>query len=301
MAEKMTGLFPPIITCFGEDGKIDERAQRDHVNFLIENGVHGVIPCGSTGEFINLTEEEYKKVAEIVVDEVNDRVPVIIGAAAHSTKMTIKWAKFAESLGANGVLIVPPYYQVLTQEEVREHYKAVSEAISIPIMLYNNPPVSSVDVQPETIAHLANEGIISYVKEAQGDPARIQRIIQLAEDNITVFYGHDINALGAFAVGAVGWVSGMANTTPKQWRKIFDLCVKDKDYVKAKELWYKALAFVNLVCLPENNERANWISYIKEGLEMRGRKVGKVRRPMLSLSKDEREKLKKALKEMGII
>lgn len=300
MEKQFQGLYVSTITCFDAQGEIDEKALKEHLEFLLQHDVAGTVCCADTGAVINLAEEEYRRVAKSVVEHVNNRVPVIVGSSLQSTTGTIERSLFAKSIGAAGVMVVPPYYQNLNKREVYEHFKAVSKAVTIPIILYNNPGSSGVDVQPELIAQMVQEGIVCYVKESQGDPERIQRIVELTHGEITVFYGDDINALGAFVQGATGWISGLANIAPDSWKKVLALCTED-NYREAKELWHKLLPLVNLICLNNKGERANWMGSIKEALNLMGRKVGQPRRPMLPLEEIERNKLKNVLLEVGIL
>jgi len=201
MSKKIKGLIAPALTCFAENERLDEEATRSHVRFLMEQGIDGIMPCVSSGEFTNLSVDEYEKVINLVIQEVDHKIPVFVGATDPSTKFAIQRSKFAEKSRADGVMIAPPFCQGLTQEETYQHFKAISRAINIPIILYNFPQIFGVDVEPEQIAKMAKEGIISGVKEATGDTSRIQRILELANDYITVFYGQDIHPLGAFAAG----------------------------------------------------------------------------------------------------
>ena len=148
---RFRGIYPPMITAFKPNEDVDLEATREHVEFLIEGGAHGIIVCGSTGEFFNMTIEERKRVISAVVDQVNGRVPVIAGTADCSTRVVIELSKYAEDVGADGVLIVPPYYYKPNEREIYEHYRLIAEKIDIPIMLYNNPGTSKVHVPPDLL------------------------------------------------------------------------------------------------------------------------------------------------------
>lgn len=304
--KKIEGLFPPIITTFGRNEEFDEESMRSYVDFLIDGGVHGLIPGGSTGEFISMEMQERKKVAEVVIDHANDRVPVIVGTHHYSTKKTIELSKHAKDIGADAVLIVPPYYMIPTEKEIYEHYKAISQAVDIPIMVYNNPRYSA-DISPETIVRMFKEGLISYAKEADGDPSRVQDMILLSDKKLPVFYGHDINTLSAFALGAKGWISGINNLIPKLCRELYDTAVEKKDLNKSVGLWYKMLPLVRICCisprrrLGAGNERPRWLQIVKRGLTMIGQPVGEPRRPLTPLSREEEDELKQVLKDLGLV
>ena len=289
------GVFPPIITVFRDDGEVDEAGLREHVDFIIENGAHGVIACGSTGEFPHLTVDERRRVAGIVVDHVNGRVPCLIGTAACGTKETIELSRHAEDIGADGLLIVPPYYFKPSEEELYEHYKAIASAVNLPIMLYNNPWTSGVDVKPPLLLKMAEDRVISYVKETHGDVARVHEITLLGGDKLTVFFGRDENAFEAFTVGAKGWVSGAGNVVIRLERELFDAMDKG-DFVNGRRIYYKLLPFFLLT-----ERRGRWIAYVKAGLEMMGRRAGKPRKPLLPLNEKDKLDLRKVLKDLNLI
>ncbi|MHC4123838.1 MAG: dihydrodipicolinate synthase family protein [Planctomycetota bacterium] len=297
--DKFRGLFPPLITTFAENGNFDQQRMRDHIDFMIEGGVDGMCAGSSTGEFMNLTRQEWEKVLVTVMEQTADRVPLIAGGAGMSTAETIERSKFAESLGYDGLLVISPWYQVHTQREVYVHFKTLREAVSIPIMIYNNPPVTGIQLSIELLVQMANEDIIQYVKDADSDPYKLSLLKMRVGDKIGLFYGHDNNALGAFVFGATGWVSGSSNFDPKRYSNLVHLCIDDNDYVKAKELWYELLGFIELVTVGQDHERPDWIAVIKRALELRGRKVGTVRPPMLPLTEEVDAKLRKIVKAIN--
>jgi 4-hydroxy-tetrahydrodipicolinate synthase len=277
-------LYPPLITPFEGDGGLDEEALRDHVDFVIGNGADGFCAGSSTGEFMNLTREEWERVLGICMEQNGGRVPILAGTADMSTRGTIDRSRLAEKMGYDGLLIIPPWYQVHTMREIYAHYAAVREAVSIPIMIYNNPPVTGVRLTLDAITRLVEDGIVQYIKDADSDPYMLARLRMNLGDRIGIFYGHDSNALGAFAFGATGWVSGSANFDPKRWSRIVHLCIDDGDFPAARELWYEIMPFVDLVTVGRDVERPDWIAVIKRGMELRGRQVGAVRAPMLPLT-----------------
>jgi 4-hydroxy-tetrahydrodipicolinate synthase len=294
------GLYPPLITTFDDDGNFDEPRMRDHVDFMIEGGSDGMCVGSSTGEFMNLSREEWDHLLGVVKDQVAGRVPLLAGGAWMSTPHTIERCRFAESLGYDGILLISPWYQVHTQRELYAHFKAVREAISIPIMVYNNPPVTGVQLSVELLERLYRDGIVQYLKDADPDPYAIARLRMRLGDQAHLFYGHDNNALGAFAFGATGWVSGTSNFAPEIWSTFVHTCIDDGDFVAARDIWYRMLPFVEIATVGQNGERADWIAVIKRGLELRGRKVGAVRRPMLPLTDEVDQRLQKAVESMNL-
>ena len=297
--KEFRGLFPPLITPFDVEGNLDEKGLADHVNFMIEGGADGLCGGSSTGEFMNLTREEWEKVLGITKEAAGDRVPLIAGGADLSTPATIERCQFAEKLGYDGLLIISPWYQVHTQREIYAHFKAIRNAVSIPIMIYNNPPVTGIDLSYELLVKLANEGIVQYLKDADSDPYKISRLKMAVGDKLGLFYGHDNNAIGAFAFGATGWVSGTSNFDPVRFSKLVHLCIDDNDYVEAAKLWYELLPYIETATVPKNGERPDWIAVIKRALELRGRYVGTVRQPMLPVTEDVDERLKQIVRNLG--
>jgi 4-hydroxy-tetrahydrodipicolinate synthase len=295
------GLFPPLITTFDDQGNVDDRRMREHVDFMIAGGSDGLCAGSSTGEFMNLSRAEWEQVLGIVHDQAAGRVPLLAGGAWMSTRGTIQRCQFAERMGYDGILLISPWYQVHTQRELYAHFKAVREAISIPIMVYNNPPVTGVQLTVELLERLYRDGIVQYLKDADSDPYTIARLRMRLGEDAHLFYGHDNNALGAFAFGATGWVSGTANFCPEIWSQFVHTCIDDGDFVKARQIWYQILPFVEIATVGIGGERPDWIAVIKRGLELRGRQVGAVRPPMLPLTGDLDQRLQKAVEGMGLL
>ena len=177
------GTYTVLITPFAADGSLDERALRDHVEWQIAEGIHGLIPNGSTGEFLCLTDGERRRVAEVVVEQAAGRVPVLIGTGAESTRDAISWTRHAESIGADGAMIIPPYYSRPDDEELVAHYTAIAQTVRFPIMIYNNPSTAGVDLLPSLLSRLAEVENLSYVKESTFDVRRVRDIIALCGDS----------------------------------------------------------------------------------------------------------------------
>lgn len=289
------GLYPPLITPFHADGSLNEQGLRDHVDFVIENGADGFCGGSSTGEFMNLTRAEWERVLIISAEQNRGRVPMLAGTADMSTAATIEKCKFAEGLGYDGFLIIPPWYQVHTMREIEAHYRAVRDATSKPIMIYNNPPVTGIDLRLDTLVRLAKDDVIQYIKDANSDPYMITRLRMMLGDKLGLFYGHDNNALGAFAFGATGWVSGSGNFDPARWSRIVHLCIDEGKFVEARKIWDEIMPFVDLVTVGRDGQRPDWIAVIKRGLELRGRMAGPVRRPMLPLTPEVDAMVQKAV------
>ena len=207
------GSIPALITPF-KQGKVDEKAFQEFVNWQIEQGSHGLVPCGTTGESPTLSHEEHKRVVEMCVEVSKGRVPVIAGAGSNSTSEAIEFTQHAKKAGADAVLIVTPYYNKPTQEGLMLHYLAIANAVEIPIVIYNIPARSVVDMSVETMAKLAEHENIVGVKDATNDLGRPQRLLQLAGPKFCQLSGEDGTAIAQLAQGGVGCISVTANVAP---------------------------------------------------------------------------------------
>ena len=298
MSKVFRGLYPPLITPFDKNGSIDEAGLRAHVDFVIENGADGFCAGSSTGEFMNLSRQEWERVLRICHEQNAGRVPALAGGADMSTRATIERSKFAEKLGYDGLLVIPPWYQVHTMREIEAHFRALRNAVNIPIMIYNNPPVVGVDLALDLLIRLAQDDVVQYIKDANSDPYMLTRLRMCLGEKMRLFYGHDNNALGAFAFGATGWVSGSGNLDPKRWSRIVHLCIDDGNFVEARKIWDEIMPVVDLVTVGRHGERPDWIAVIKRALELRGRPVGTVRQPMLPLTPEVDALVQKAMSKL---
>lgn len=277
MKTRFRGVFAVSITPFDTRGEVDEPALRRHVRWLLDEGhVHGMIPNGSTGEFAFLSEAERRRVAQVVMDEVRGQVPVLIGAAACSTRETVAQAQFAQSIGAQGVMVIPPYYGHLSQAEIFAHFDTLAQAIDIPIMLYNNPGAAGSDILPETVARLAERPNIVAIKESTGIMQRVNEIQRLCGERIQALCGCDTLPLEMFLVGVEGWVAAPSNTVPSQCVALYELAVEKKDLPAARALYDRLLP---LFALFEGS--GQYVQLNKAALTMLGHAVGIPRPPLL--------------------
>ena len=208
------GTYTVLITPFTPDGRaVDVPALKRLVDWQIEQGIHGLIPLGSTGEFLSMTLAEQELVMDICVKQAAGRVPVLIGTGAEWTDEAVMKARLAESLGADGVMVIPPYYSTPTPDELFEHYRKIGEAVSFPIMIYNNPATANVDMTPDIVARLAQIDNVRYIKESTLEVTRVRDIIELCGDKMTVFAG--ILGYESFWLGAQGWVAVCSNFLPR--------------------------------------------------------------------------------------
>lgn len=294
MAKPFRGTYTVLITPFDETGaKVDLKAMADLVDWQIKQGIHGLIPLGSTGEFLSLTDDEQAAVAEAAIKAAKGRVPVLIGTGCENTLDGVRLSKRAEALGADGVMIIPPFYSTPTDDELFEHYRRIGEAIGIPIMIYNNPATANVDMRPETVKRLSAIDNVRYIKESTLEVTRVRDIIDLCGDRMTVFAG--ILGYESFWLGAQGWVAVCSNLLPAESAKLFELVADAKDQPAALALYKRILPIVRWV----GGHR--YVAATKAGFAMMGRPVGPPRPPRLPLPAGDIEALRKDLKALGVI
>jgi 4-hydroxy-tetrahydrodipicolinate synthase len=272
------------------DEAIDFRGLQQFTEYLILNGVHGLIPLGSTGEYYALNPAERRRVLETVIRTCAGRVPVLAGTNGGSTREVIEYSQQAEKLGAQGILLAAPYYSLPTLDELFAHFRNVNDAIGIPIMLYNYPARTGVDMPPDFIEKLAGLANVKFVKESTGEIARISTLIRRCGERLGVFCGADTAALESFVLGAAGWVGGVVNVLPRSHVRLFDLAVGERDFEEARRLYFQMLP---TLCLMEGEGK--YTQYVKAACELMGHPVGPPRRPLRPATKAECARLRKAL------
>ncbi|MBA2331601.1 MAG: dihydrodipicolinate synthase family protein [Actinobacteria bacterium] len=225
MPTDFRGSYSVLVTPFGEDAsKVDVDALRDLLDWQLESGVPGVIVLGTTGEFLTVSDEERTQVVEETIRHLDGRIPVLVGTMNASTQNAVRYSREAEELGADGLMIVPPYYYTPTEDEIFGYYRAVAEAVSIPLMLYNNPVTSNVDMSAELVARLTRAfENIRYIKEASMDVGRVYDIVEATGGVMNVFAGERI--VESFLLGAVGYVNPYGNYAPRASARIWNLLV----------------------------------------------------------------------------
>jgi len=285
------GIFPALVTPMTGGGEVDYETLSSFVNAMIEGGVHGVIPLGSTGEYYALNDRERQDVVAAVIEAAADRVPVIVGTNGGATRQIIEYSQQAQSQGAAGLLLAAPYYSLPTSGELVEHFREIDAEVDIPIMLYNYPGRTGVDMTPDVIGQLAELDNVQYVKESTGDLTRVSEIIRRFGDKITVFCGCDTLALESLFMGATGWVSGVSNVLPAECARLFELAVKTGDLTSARELYYSLLPVLALM-----EGGGKYTQFVKGACELMGRPVGPPRQPLMSPDAEEIAKLAEALR-----
>lgn len=297
MYKSLAGSFVVLTTPMKPDQSIDEKGLRENIQWVIWEGIHGIITTGSTGEYVSLTEYERKMVTEIASEEIGGRVPFCVGAGAETTKDVIMYSKFAKEAGADAVMIAPSYYCRPNLDEVYGHYQKISNAVDIPIMIYNNPFTTKVDLAVDNVLRLSEISNVRYIKESSGDVRRISMLMLSGEGKITPFAGFDDLLLESYFMGAKGGVIVAANICPKLCADLYDLAVEKKEYDKARSLYFKMLPLLNLIEGP----MGKIVQIAKRGAEMVGHAGGPCRSPRLPLTKEEEATLRKILERMELI
>jgi 4-hydroxy-tetrahydrodipicolinate synthase len=269
------GTYTVMITPFDAAGAVDVAALRRFVEWQIARGIHGLIPLGSTGEFLSLSDDEHVLVAETVIRQAAGRVPVLVGTGAEDTREVVRRSRRAEALGADGVMIIPPFYCTPTEDELFAHYRAVGEAIGIPIMIYNNPATANVDLTPPIIARLSRIDNCRYVKESTLEVTRVRDILRLCGDRVSVFGG--ILGFESFVEGAQGWVAVASNVAPAPLARLFALVADEERIAEARALSLRMLPLIEFV------GGARYVAGTKALLHAMGFPAGGPRPPRLPL------------------
>ncbi len=279
----------------GKNSVIDEKKLRELIDFQIANGTAGIVPCGTTGESATLDVQEHEDVIRITIEQVNKRVPVIAGTGSNSTQEAIILTKDAQAHGADASLQVSPYYNRPTQKGLYEHFKAIAQSVKIPIVLYNIAGRTGVNIEPDTIAKLARDcKNIVAVKEASGSLDQMSRIKQLCPDEFDLISGDDSLTLPVLSIGGTGIISVVANIVPRDVADLVSAFAKG-DFRKAQALHYKLLPLIKAVFLETNPIP------VKTAMGLLGLCEPGLRLPMCEMSVDNLEKLKKALKDYGLL
>jgi 4-hydroxy-tetrahydrodipicolinate synthase len=291
---ELKGIFTALVTPF-KDGALDEGALRRLIDFQIGSGVDGIVPCGTTGEASTLSYEEHERVIEITVEEASGRVPVIAGTGSNSTEEAIELTEKAKKIGADFCLLTTPYYNRPTQEGLYRHFKKIAETVDIPLILYNIPSRTGVNLLPETVARLSEIPNIVGIKEASGSLTQVVEIERLARDGFEILSGDDALFLPMMSVGARGVISVASNVVPEKMKELFVLFFEQHDVKRAKELnsWlyplFQAL-FIETNPIP-----------VKETLYFMGMIERELRLPLCPLSESNRERLKGVIKGYGLL
>ncbi len=288
-----TGSLVAIVTPF-RNGKLDEKAFGDLIEWQIANGTTGIVPCGTTGESATLTHEEHHRVVKLAVEVAKRRVPVIAGTGSNSTDEAISLTKHAKEAGANGALLITPYYNKPTQEGLYRHYKAVAEAVDIPQILYNIPGRTGVNMLPATVARLCGFKNIVGIKEGSGSVQQASDIAQTCGDRMTVLAGDDALTLPMMAVGGKGVITVTANVMPKEMARLVK-SFQEGRVDESRQIHFK-LAPLFAALFYETNPIP-----VKEALGMMGKIDPELRLPLCPMGTETKAQLTRVLKDMGLI
>jgi len=286
------GCFTALVTPF-RGGKVDEEAFRGLIEFQIENGVDGIVPCGTTGESATLTHDEHNRVVDIAVEAAGGRVKVIAGAGSNSTGETVKLTRHAKEAGADGALLITPYYNKPTQAGLYEHYRTVAAEVDIPIILYNVPGRTGVNMTPETTGALSKIDNIAGIKDATGDIAQVTRVIESSAEGFLVISGDDFITMPMLAIGAMGVISVTSNVMP---REVSDMCrfFFEGKLGASRQLHYRLQRLHRAMFIETSPIPA------KTALSIMGLMEEEFRLPLLALSAGSRVELEKTLKTYGL-
>jgi len=292
--EKLFGAGTALVTPFTRDGAVDEKALRALIDWQIEEGIHFLVPCGSTGEAATLSPEEHLRVVEITVDQVAGRVPVIAGAGSNDTKKAIAVSKAMQAAGATHLLHVSPMYNKPPQRGIIAHFQAIADAVDLPVVMYNVPGRTASNMDAETTLKLAEHARLVAVKEASGDMAQIGRIIRDRPEGFAVLSGDDALTVGIMAAGGDGVISVTSNATPRLVARITE-CVRAGKMSEAREIEarladWTAAAFVESNPLPA-----------KAGLAMMGRIENALRLPLVPLAGKHEQAVRECLEKAGAL
>ena len=293
------GTYVAMVTPLTEDKQIDEEGFRHNINYLIDRGVAGLVGAGTTGESATLDHDEHQEVIEILVDEVNGRVETIAGTGSNATSEAISLTKFAEDAGADAALLITPYYNKPQQHALVEHYRSVSQATDIPIIAYNVPSRTGINMDVETIVELAKIDNVDAVKEASGSVDKVSDIYRALqreglEDDFNILSGEDSLTLPIMAVGGTGVISASANIDSKRMVLMVDSILND-DYDRAIELHYEMLELIRALFIESNPVP------VKTAMNLMGLPAGPLRQPLVEMKEENLEVLKKALKDSNLI
>jgi len=288
------GIIPAMVTPLDQNERVDESGIRELVNYLIDSGVHGIFVCGSQGESYALAENEKRKVIEISVDEANGRVPVYAGTGAVTTEATIQLSRHAIDAGADAVTIVTPYFIKPSQDELYAHYKRIAESVDIPILIYNNPGRTHVNLEAETVRKLAEIDNIVGIKDSSGDLTLTAQYIMECPDEFAVLAGRDSLILATLLYGGKGAVAATANVAPRLVVGIYESFIKG-EIDKARELQFKLLKLRLTFTL------GTFPVVMKEAMTLIGKPSGPAKSPVAPLPEDKKAKLKLLLEELSLL
>jgi len=286
------GIMTVTVTPFDEHGEVDFGAYGRLLDFVLDAGVHCIVPCGSTGEYYALSTEERQAVLKFVAEHVGDRAQLWAGTNATSTRETVRLSQQAQELGYKGVMLAAPYYSLPTTEELAAHFRVVAGALDVPILLYNFPARTGVDMDGAFLKAVAPLERIVGIKESSGEIARLHELVVDYADKLEIICGADDQALEYFIWGARSWVAGASNFLPKEHVALYEACVQRRDFEAGQRIMAKLLP---LFMAMEGGGK--YIQYAKLGCELVGVPAGPPRPPLQPVTGDERERFARLIEQ----
>ncbi len=297
------GVYAPTITAFHPDGSINHQGNREFVRFLLDQGVHGLVPLGSSGEPISLTMDERKAVLETIATEVAGQIPIYAGIVDYLTSNAIEFSKHAKACGCAGLMLMAPYVMRPPKRDCFDHLRRVREAVGLPIMLYVVPVLTGTDFTAADVQKLAEEDVVHSVKWSHPDYNRVPETKFLCGPTFPVFAGNDGIAFSALAAGADGWIGCLPIMTPRLSVKLYEHFIEEKDLDAARKLWYRLMPLVRMEfsTIYTTDNDPHWLSMSRDSAILRGLPVGETRPPLTGLRQDDLEYLRKVLVDLGEI
>jgi len=287
-----SGSMVALVTPF-KNGEVDWPSLEGLVEFHLQSGTHGIVPCGTTGESATLSHQEHDEVIKAVIKAVNKRVPVIAGTGSNSTAEAVRLTREAEKSGADGALMISPYYNRPTQEGIYQHYKKVASEVGIPIIIYNIPGRTGSKIEPETLARLSEIKNIAGVKEATGSVDQAIDVIRLCGERLAIYSGEDSLIFSLMALGGKGVISTVANIAPKETAQLADACLKG-NWEKGRDWQFKLMPLIRAVFIETNPIP------IKTALSLMGKCTGELRLPLTPMGEGNLKKLREAMADFGL-
>ena len=288
-----TGSMVALVTPF-KNGAVDWQSLEALIDFHLQSGTHGIVPCGTTGESATLSHQEHDEVIRAVIKAVNKRIPVIAGTGSNSTDEAVRLTREAEKSGADGALMISPYYNRPTQEGIYQHYKKVASAVGIPIIVYNIPGRTGSKIEPETLARMSEIKNIAGVKEATGSVDQAIDVIRLCGDRLAVYSGEDSLIFALMALGGKGVISTVANVAPKETAALTEAC-SSGNWQKGRELQFKLMPLIRSLFIESNPIPA------KTALSLMGKCSSDLRLPLTPMAEGNVQKLKQTMGDFGLL
>ena len=296
---KFDGTTVAMVTPFTKNNELDEKGVRENIGYLIENGIDGILAAGSTGESATLSHDEHRKLLDILIDEADGKVTTIAGAGSNSSKEALGLVKYAEDIGADAALVITPYYNKPQQNGLYEHYNMVTKSTDIPVIVYNEPSRTGIDIDVDTIGKVAQLDNIVAIKEGSPDIDKVSQTIKKIDEigrkgEFAVLSGNDNLALPMMALGAKGVMSVVANLDPSRMGQLVNYALKG-DFKTASEVYYELYNLMKVMFIETNPVPA------KTALNMMGRPAGNVRMPLAPLNDENKAKLKEVLENLDLV